>query len=213
MPIPQFNQEKFNSLVLDNTVIRFLPKLIEVADGRLSHIDIIWQPLFENLETRNQIADQVISFVNNLGFMPDVFKAASPDTELLAATIQEKWNMLRARTDAQMPDHPKAIVIHDTTILGRIVMGGVENARKDGALVIGAVSLIDRNELRNEKRTAAQFIASYGIPYYPMSGLIGLLPEALARHEPDGETSSKEALIRAIELYFKQYGTEHIKLS
>lgn len=213
MPIPPFNQDTFNSFILDNNAIRFLAEPMEVADGRLSYVDLAWQELFADQGTLDEIADHVISFVNNLGFVPDIFVAAAPDTERLVPKIQEKWDMLRGRVGKEAPAHPKTIVIHDTTILGRMVVGGVETIRKNGNIVIGAISLIDRNELRGEKRTASQFIASYGIPYYAMSGLVGLLQPALERHQPSEQMQSKEDLARAIELYFKQYGAQQIKLT
>jgi hypothetical protein len=211
--IPQFDQEQFNTLVLQHSVIQFLAEPIEVADGRRSHVDVAWQTAFESKEALHDIADHIISFANNLGFTPDIFTAASPDTELLIPVVQEKWNILRGRENKPLSENPKALVIHDTTILGRIVMGGVETARKNGAQVIGAISLIDRNELRNEKRTASQFIASYGVPYYSMSGLLSLLPQAFSRYyENGGYISDKETLATAIEVYFRQYGTKQIKL-
>ena len=72
--------------------------------------------------------------------------------------------------------------------------------------MIAAFGLTDRNELRDDKRTVGQVLASKQIPYYALSGLHALLPKAYAEMNPGDEIG------RNIEEYFKVYGAKPLTI-
>ena len=100
----------------------------------------------------------------------------------------------------------KTVVIEDVTTTGGSLITTLEGLKEAGVEVSGVISLTNRMEIRDDKKSVKEAIEELGIKFYNMSSALDLLPIMYAVLSP-GEEVGKE-----IEKEFEEFGVEQIKL-
>lgn len=219
----EFDSKEFANFVLKNGVIGFFRDPITLASGRRSHHYVNWRNVAKDTFLLEQAADHLLSFTQQLGLEPKCFLGAPEGATKLAVLAQYKW--AKARPDyapgaypismarGKPKDHGEAkdryfvgtpqgptIVIEDTTTTGGTLLATIKKLQEIEVPVIAAVVLVNRNETRDDGRSAKQAVEELGVPYHAMCDLRDILPSLYEQLKPDEETRS------AVDAYFEKYG-------
>lgn len=224
-----FNQQQFNEFILDSRVIGFFDKPIKLKSGRMSHFYVNWRNVAEDTYLIDELSDYVISFVNDIKIKPDCFYGVPEGATKLGIITQYKWAksfkdynlglycLPMGRAKPKEHGHPKdkyfvgmprgkTVIIEDVTTTGGSLLSTIDQLLEADVNVAAAIGLTNRTELRDDNTSVKQAVEAKGVPYYHLSSALELLPLAYERFDPG------EAIGRAIEKEFEQYGIEKIQL-
>ncbi len=222
-----FNQEEFNQFVLENNVIDFFEQPIKLKSGRISHWYVNWR--INDVFLMDKLSDFIIAFVKSLGLQPDCFYGVPEGATKLGIITQDKWakqSLGYGKTSHVLPmgrgkpkEHGemkdrffvgepegKVVIIEDVTTTGGSLIETLKNLKEAGTEVIGVISLTNRMEKRDDGLSVKQAVEKEGFKFYNMSSALELLPIVFDKLQP------REEITKAIEVGFKEYGVEELKL-
>ncbi len=224
-----FNQEKFNTFILDNGVIGFFEQPLKLKSGRTSNWYVNWRTVAEDVFLLDQLTEYVIAFTRDRELEPDCFYGVPEGATKLALLTQYKWAkgsptyaphshalpMGRgkpkehgAAKDRYFVGEPrgKIIILEDVTTTGGSLLTTIDRLMESEIPIIATFGLTNRMELRDDGQSVQTAVGSRNVAYHALSNALQLLPEAYQRLKPG------EQIARAIEEEFAGYGVEKIKL-
>lgn len=183
----RFNQEEFNNFVLDNDVLGFYEKPIELKSKRLSSWYVNWRDVAEDVFLLDKLADYVIAFTEDLGLEPDCFYGVPEGATKLSVITQYKWAKESPNYDhgshalpmgrGKPKDHGdpkdmyfvgvprgKTIILEDVTTTGGSSLNTIGDVKElDSAEIIYLIALTNRMELtpipeKDKEKTVEEFI-------------------------------------------------------
>ena len=220
-----FDAQEFADFVLQNGVIGFFEQPIKLASGRLSNHYVNWRNVAKDTFLLERTADYLLDFVKQLGLEPKCFLGAPEGATKLAVLAQYKWAKAQpdygpgayaiAMARGKPKDHGEAkdkyfvgipqggtIVIEDATTTGGTLITAIQNVQAAGIPVIAAVVLVNRNEIRDDGKSAKEAVEALGVPYYAMCNLKDILPFLYEQLKPNAATRA------AVDAYFTKYGVK-----
>lgn len=225
----RFSQKEFNQFILKNNVVGFFTKPITLKSGRSSHWYLNWRNVAEDVFLLDKLTDFVIDFVEDLNLKPDCFYGVPEGATKLAIITQYKW--AKKSPDYGLGSHPlvmgrgkpkehgelkdrfflgqpkgKIIVLEDVTTTGSSLLETIYHLNQIPVQIIAVISLTNRMELTNGKKSVKEAVEENGVPYFQMSNALELLPLAYEKLKPRKEIAKK------IEEEFQEYGIEKLKL-
>jgi len=224
-----FDKKKFLTFILENNVVGFFDAPITLKSGRKSNWYVNWRTVASDVFLTDKLADFLLDFVADLKIHYDGFFGVPEGATKLAVISSYKWATKQPNFDAGShalimgrgqpkehgapkdrffvgPPRGKVVVLEDVTTTGQSLIEAIKRAKEAGAAVIAAVSLTDRMELDNNKKSVADAVEGKGVKYYAMSEAIDILPEAVKRFRPSAE------LVKAIEKEFEEFGVKPLRL-
>jgi len=225
----EFNQEEFNKFIEESGVYGFFKDAITLKSGRQSHFYANWRNVVGDVFLTEQLANYVIAFAKENNLEVDTFYGVPEGATKLGVMSQylfskqkenyAKGSSVLAMGRAKPKDHGaakdkffvgmptgKTVVIEDVTTTGGSLITTLEGLKEAGVQVSGVISLTNRMEIRDDKKSVKEAIEELGIKFYNMSSALDLLPIMYAVLSP-GEEVGKE-----IEKEFEEFGVEQIKL-
>ncbi|MFX1377371.1 MAG: orotate phosphoribosyltransferase [Promethearchaeota archaeon] len=222
----KWNKENFHDFIVNRNVIGFFKKPLLLKSGRLSYWYVNWRNVAEDVYSIDKLSDFVIAFIESLGLEPDCIYGVPEGATKLGIICQYKWAKLQPNFKnkpyilpmgrAKPKDHGdpkdkfflgvpqgKVIILEDVTTTGGSLIETIDKLNGINVTIISAISLTNRNELREDMKSVEIAVNQRGVPYHAMSNAIEIIPLL----KPDESIASK------IESYFKEYGTREIKLS
>jgi len=224
-----WNRNNFYDFIVENNVIGFFNKPIELKSGRSSYFYVNWRDISEDVSLIDKLSDYVINFVRNLKLKPDTFFGVAEGATKLGVITQYKWAKIQPDYNSNAyslsmgrgkpKDHGatkdkfflgipkgKTIILEDVTTTGSSLIETIDEFKDLNVNVIAAIGLTNRNELRDDKKTVEQAIQEREVNYYSMSDAIDILPKIFKIINPGKEIALQ------IEDYFDKYGIKKIKL-
>jgi orotate phosphoribosyltransferase len=221
-----FNQNAFNQYIIEHNVVGF--KETKLNSGRISPYYVNWKFLMGEAYTLNELVNRyVIPFVKSKNLNPKSFIGVIEGSGNLGATVTYEWAKQQSdyekisypiviRRSKPKDDHgdPKyrdyvfgdptkdSIIIEDTTTTATSVMKEVSMAKEKGVNILGCVALTDRNEIRDDGSTVQELFEKEGVPYYPMSNAVNLVPLQLGFTQ----RMRDKDLTDSIKEYFGKFG-------
>jgi len=222
----KWKKNDFFNFVLSQNVIGFFQEPIKLKSGRYSAWYVNWRNVAEDVRSIDVLSDFVIAFVRSLGLKPNCYYGVPEGATKLGIICQYKWAKLQPNYKkipyvltmgrAQPKDHgdpkdryflgipqEKVIILEDVTTTGNSLIETIDKLNQIDVSIVAAISLTNRNELREDKKTVEQAVKEKDVNYYAMSNALELIPYL----NPDKEIAQK------IEEYFKKYGSREILLS
>lgn len=212
-------KESFYDFIVLNEVIGFYEKPIKLKSGRLSPFYINWRNVSEDVYLIDKLTDYVISYTEYLRLNPDCFFGVPEGATKLGIIMQFKWarknpnygpakfvlSMGRGKIknhgeikDRMYLGMPKGrvVILEDVTTTGESLVQCIERLQLNNVNVVAAISLTNRNEIRNDGKTVEEVVNEKRVKYFSMSVFTDLIPKL---------NLSKKLLI-LVENYFKKYG-------
>jgi len=225
----KFEQSEFNKFIVEQDVVGFFDKAIELNSGRIANWYVNWRSVSEDVFLFDKLTDFVISFVDDLNLKPECFCGVAEGATKLSIITQFKWakaqpnyglgvyplSMERGKPkehgetkDRNFVGTPKGrtIILEDVTTTGNSLLKTLDTLLDLNVPVMACIGITNRNELREDNKTVKEIIEEKEISYYEMSNAIDLLPAAYERLQPSDEVADK------VEEYFKIYGNTPLKL-
>jgi orotate phosphoribosyltransferase len=222
----KWNRDNFYKFIISQNVVGFFKEPIILKSGRLSYWYVNWRNVAEDVHSIDVLSNFIIAFIKSLGLKPDCFYGVPEGATKLGIICQFKWakeqpnykkrayilSMGRAipkehgdPKDKFFLGKPrgKVIILEDVTTTGGSLIETIDKLNQIEVSIIAAISLTNRNELREDKKSVEIAVKEKGVQYHAMSDAIDLIPYL----RPDKTIASK------IEDYFKKYGTKEIKMS
>ena len=135
----------------------------ELSSGRISPYKIDIDVLTDYKNGLKFLAGQMIGFSRHSGFKPDYFVGIPSGTTMLAQEMTNaidyipdsaKKNVWREKNNREyqgpIEKDDKIVVIEDVVTSGKSLEYEVQNLKWNGADVIGAISIVDRLESKEE---------------------------------------------------------------
>lgn len=224
-----FDQEQFDKFVADNGVYGFFEKAITLKSGRQSHFYANWRTVVEDVWRTEKLVGFVIDFVKSNKIAVDTFYGVPEGATKLGVLTQFHWakqqpnygagSHVLAMGRAKPKEHgaPKdkffvgmptgrVVVLEDVTTTGGSTMTTVSALKDSGVEISAVISLTNRMERRDDCLSVAEAFAKIGVPFFNMSNSLDLLPRMYESLKPG------EAIGKAIESEFAQYGVQPLKL-
>lgn len=225
----RFNQEQFNSFILDNDIVGFFEQPIKLKSGRMSNWYVNWRNVAEDVFLLDKLTDYIIAFTKDLGLEPDCFYGVPEGATKLGVLTQYKWAKESpnyaphshalpigrgkpkehgALKDKYFVGEPrgKTIVLEDVTTTGGSLLTTLDRLTEIEIPIIAAFGLTNRMELRDDGQSVQRAVQSRNVPYYALSNALQLLPKAYKKLNPG------EQIAKAIEEEFEKYGVEKLRL-
>lgn len=224
-----FDQQKFNSFIVDNNVYGFFDEPITLASGRKSHFYANFRSLVEDAWLTDILTDYVISFAKDNNLDIDTFygvpegatkvgliaqyKSAKESDNFSAGTHvlamgrgkPKEYGVPKDKFFVGVP-RGKVVVIEDVTTTGGSLITTLKSLKEAGVNVVGVITLSNRMEKRDDKKSVKQAIEELGVKFFSMSSALDILPLMYKKSKPSEKTT------RAVESEFEEYGVEQIKL-
>ena len=221
----KWNKENFFEFIISQNVVGFFEDPLQLKSGRLSYWYVNWRNVSENVQSIDILSNYIIAFVKHLGLKPDCFYGVPEGATKLGIICQYKWAKMQpdykkgiyilSMGRAKPKEHGdpkdkfflgiprgKVIVLEDVTTTGGSLIETIDKLNQINVSIIAAISLTNRNELREDKKSVESVVNDKGVPYHAMSNAIEIIPYL----KPDKTIASK------IEAYYKKYGAKEIKL-
>jgi orotate phosphoribosyltransferase len=222
----KWNKENFFKFIVSQNVVGFFEDPLQLKSGRLSYWYVNWRNVAENVQTIDILSNYIITFVKNLGLKPDCFYGVPEGATKLGIICQYKWAKMQSdykkgiyilsmgRAKPKEHGDPKdkfflgiprgkVIILEDVTTTGGSLIETIDKLNQIDVSIIAAISLTNRNELREDMKSVETAVNDKGVPYHAMSNAIDIIPYL----KPDKTITSK------IEAYYKKYGTKEIRLT
>lgn len=225
----KWSKEKFMQFVLKNHVIGFFKEPITLKSGRLSYWYVNWRNVAEDVFLIDQLSDYLLSYVEFKELSINCFYGVPEGATKLGVITQFKWakkqreykkNKYVLSMGRAIPKHhgapkdkyflgqPKGnvVVLEDTTTTGGSLIDSIKNLQDLGVNIIAALSLTNRNELREDGLSVKEYINNLGIDFFALSDALDLLPLLYKQSDISQEIAKK------VEQYFQEYGVEKLTL-
>ncbi|MFX1530448.1 MAG: orotate phosphoribosyltransferase [Promethearchaeota archaeon] len=222
----KWDKENFFKFIISQNVIGFFEEPVKLKSGRLSYWYVNWRTVAENVKSIDFLSNYIIEFVKHLDLKPDCFYGVPEGATKLGIICQYKWakkqpdykkgNYILSMGRAKPKEHGdpkdkfflgkpqgKVIILEDVTTTGGSLIETIDKLNQIDVSIIAAISLTNRNELREDMKSVETAVNDKGVPYHAMSNAIEIIPYL----NPDKNIASQ------IESYYKKYGTKEIKLS
>lgn len=218
-----FDQTAFNNFIIDQGIVGFFPKPIQLSSGRMSSWYVNWRNVAGDVFTLDQLSDFLLSFVGDQKIGLDCFYGTPDGATKLAVITQYKW--AKTQTNFAAGSHalpmgrkkPKehgqpqdrffvgaprgrVVVLEDVTTTGGSLLDTVKTLKELEVNVVATIALTNRNELMDDRQHVSEALGKIGVPYLAMSQGLELLPLAAAKHKPSAQVI---ALLRA---EYEQFG-------
>lgn len=230
-----FEQEAFDSFIIDSGVIGFFDEPVTMASGRKSQWYVNWRTVAEDAFLLDKLADYLLAYVRYLeenGLLkaaPRCFFGVAEGATKLGLIAQFKFakqssqfapgSHVLAMGRAKPKQHGMAkdryflgvpqdcIVVEDVTTTGNSLLECISRLQESQVRIVAAVGLTNRMERRDDGTTVSQAIQALGVPYFNMSNAFELLPRYFRSKSPG------EHIVRAIEQEFLDHGVEPLDVS
>ncbi|RJP43642.1 hypothetical protein C4587_02790 [Candidatus Parcubacteria bacterium] len=229
MQVSEFDKASFDNFILEREVIRFFKDPVTLNSGRKSNFYVSWRTIAADVYTLDLLTDYIIAFVKSKGIEADSFFGVPEGATGLALLTGYKWakgssgygpgSHAFAMGRGKPKDHgePKdryligmprgrVVMLEDTATTGKSIVDAADRLAEAGVRPFGAVVLVNRNERRDDGKTAGEALKERGIAFYAMTNLLDLLPAAFRKAGPG------EAVGRLVEDYFRRYGEREVRL-
>lgn len=217
-----FDQDKFNDFLLKNSVVGFFNEEITLKSGRKCCYYANCRRLTDFTNITKETAGFIMSFANDKYSDFDYIYGVPAGVTKLSVTInllnQEDVPLIIGREKPKehgdikdkyfigpIKKGQKVIVLEDVTTTGGSLLKEIEKLEKVGVQIIGAIGLIDRQEIRDDSMTITRLLEEKGIKYYSMARASEIIQIIFKNNPPDNEIKNK------IIKYFEQYGSVNIK--
>ncbi len=234
----RFDQAEFDTFVLDNGVVGFFEEPITLVSGRKSHFYCNWRRVSNDAFLLHELVHYLLRFVEDRVadesvITPDCFYGVPEGATKLGILTQYVWAnmspsfgagshvlaMGRAKPKEHgaavdryfvgMP-HGNTIVLEDVTTTGGSLLKTIDQLVEAEVPVVGAIGLTNRMELRDDRTSVADAVASrlsrdVPVTYLHMSDALTLLPKAAVRARPSAR------VLEAVEQEFREHGVEPIR--
>jgi len=98
----------------------------------------------------------------------------------------------------------RVVAVEDVTNTGGSLLSGVKQLQEAGIEVVAALTLVDRNEVADDKKHVKQSLAEIGVPFFALSQALDLLPVLVKKQKVSAQ--AKQQIIEE----FEQYGERPI---
>ena len=225
-----FSKDLFQDFILKNHVVGFFENPVKLKSGRHSNWYVNWRQITNDAFLLDQLTDYLLSFLTEYWPQCDTLYGVPEGATKTAILAQFKWAKsqhckIGSHVIAMGRSQPKqhgsvsdkffigepqgqVLVLEDTTTTGGSLIQTVDMLLAAQIQVIGAVSLTDRNEKRDDGLSVPDYFAQkYNgkIPFVSLSEGLNLLPQAIAQHLPDLN------VITSIKQEFLDYGTKPLE--
>jgi len=223
-----FDRDEFDDFLLKNNCVGFFEKPVILSSGRKCHYYINIRNVLKTVGLKRDTAKFVFQFARDLGLKPDVFigipDGATPLGEVVTELIDYKdpyeTPAIILRSQPKLHGEPKdkysvgdikpgyhVVLIEDITTTGESVRSHIPDVKETGAIIDETIACANRLELRDDKRTVKQSLREdFNVGYASMTDSGRLVPKAYELLHPSRE------IAKAVEEYFRNYGTVEISL-
>lgn len=221
-----FDQEKFNSFLVAEGFIGFFENPITLKSGRQSYWYANLRNSTKDIETKDKLIGFILDFVEDNSLEPDFFYGVpegATKTALFATDTYAKGKgknallvMGRGKPKehgapkdkyfiGNIPEGSNIVVIEDVTTTGGSLLSALEVFKQMDVNILCAVGLVNRNELRDDKKSVKEKVEELGIKYLCMANAVDLLPIAAKDMNPSPE------ILKKVEEGFERYGVQPLK--
>ncbi len=210
-----FDSDKFDAFVIEQGVIGFCQEPICLRSGRVSHWYANWRSIARETSTMSTLADFVLDFCFDNNFLPSFFYGVPEGASPLAILTQYKYVQERLKNTVGHPllmgrREPKyygaledrffigkaegsSVLIEDVTTTGDSLLKEIEKLQQiPDITILRALSLLDRNEVRDDGHTVSDAIYSKtGVHHSSLITAEHILPLAYKRLQPGEEIGKK----------------------
>lgn len=202
-----YHCETFNQFILDKGVLGFSQAPIPLSSGRTSHWYVNWRTVTEDVYLTEMLAETVVSFMAQRNIVTDtVYGVPEGATKLglfaqhILARKQMNYSegthaLAMGRGKPKEHGKPKdryflgmpkgrTVVLEDVTTTGNSLLRTIDQLLEADVLVVAALALTNRMELRDDGRSILEILQEKAIPYYALSNAPELLPLAYQRLQP-----------------------------
>lgn len=208
-----FHQEDFIDFVLKHGVVGFHEEPLRLKSGRQSHFYVNWRQITNDAFLLDQLTDYIVAFLQDWALPCQTLYGVPEGATKTAIIAGLKWARLSphfapqshrlAMGRAKPKEHGSpedrffigipagpTIILEDTTTTGGSLLETYARLHAIGVNVVGAMTLTDREELRDDGLSVAAAFARVGTGSVPFRALVGaraLLPEAVRRQNPSAK--------------------------
>jgi orotate phosphoribosyltransferase len=216
-------KKDFIEFIIKSNVIGFFKDPIRLKSGRESNWYVNWRSVAEDVYLMDLLTDYLLAFIEFLRLKPNCFFGVPEGATKLAILTQFKWaktqkdykpgNYILTMGRGQPKTHgdikdryflgfPRGdvIILEDTTTTGDSLIEIIKKLNNLDVNVIAAITLTDRNEMRDDGVAIGDLIKKYGVDYHAMSEAAEILP----RMELNGDIKKK------LSEYFEKYGSKSV---
>ncbi|MBI2583033.1 MAG: hypothetical protein HYW25_00050 [Candidatus Aenigmarchaeota archaeon] len=220
---------EYEAFLLDTECVGFFDPPITLKSGRPGHWYVNMRKALGNRNTRDELARFVYDFVVvGLGLKPDHFlgvpDGATPLGEactnlidyrdvgetpaaILRSGVKSHGDPADRYSVGPLKHGGHVVLVEDVTTTGGSSMEHILRLQEVGVHIDRLVSCVSRYERRDRGRTVEDVLKrDYTVEYAALTDARAILPRAVERFNPD------EALVKAIEDYYRTYGIKPIKL-
>ena len=209
----EFSQGEFNKFLISNSVIGFFPEGRTLKSGRFSYWYANCRNLLDTVGLADRTAGFLISFLRAKGIECDYVYGVPEGVTKLADIVNYKRGIETGNLHHPLvigrgkpKDHgdPKdkyfvgpankgdrVVVVEDVTTTGGSMLSTLGALKEAGIAVVAVVALVNRMEIRDDKKTVTECVAEKGSKYYSMSDAGQLIPIAIAKENPSNEFLKK----------------------
>lgn len=214
-------KESFYDFIVRNNVIGFYKKPVKLKSGRLSPFYVNWRNVSEDVYLIDKLTDYMISYVEYLKINPDCFFGVPEGATKLAIIMQFKWarnnpnygpeKFVLSMGRGKIKNHGeqkdrmylgiprgRVVILEDVTTTGESLIQSIEGLQNNNVKVVAAISLTNRNEIRDDGRTVEELVKEKSVRYFSMSIITDLIPKL----------NLSEELSFLVENYFKKHGVK-----
>ncbi len=224
-----FNQDQFNSFILENNVIGFFNQPITLKSGKQSHFYINWRTVTEDVYLTDQLSNYILAFVQTKNLSLDCFYGVPEGATKIAILTQYK--LATSSPNYQKASHclpmgrgkPKEhgapkdkyfvgepqgriCVVEDVTTTGGSLLSTIDQLLQMRKQNLFALGLTNRNDLFDNGNTVEKLFSQKGILYFAMSNAFDLLPHAYQIQQPGMDMAQK------VEQEFISQGIKRLRL-
>ena len=223
-----FNKSEYEEFILNNKVIGFFDKPIKLKSGRLSDFYINFRNVSSDCYLIDILSDFVISFVKDLNLEFDCFYGVPEGATKLAIISQYKFAKIQPDFKSKkyilpmgrgkIKEHGdykdrffigipngKVIILEDVTTTGSSLIETIDILNNLELEIVSAISLCNRNEIREDGKLVKQKIEEKGVLYYTLVNSLELLPKAFKRYNVSSD------IIQKVSEYYKKYGEKELE--
>ncbi|MFW9772917.1 MAG: hypothetical protein ACFFBY_00235 [Promethearchaeota archaeon] len=217
----EIEKESFYDFIVQNNVIGFYKKPVKLKSGRLSPFYVNWRNVSEDVYLIDRLTDYMISYIEYLKLNPDCFFGVPEGATKLGIIMQFKWarknpnygpekfvlsmgrgkiknhGELKDRLYLGMP-RGRVVILEDVTTTGESLVQCIEGLQHNKVNVIAAISLTNRDEVRDDDKTVEDVVQEKRVEYFSMS----IITELITR------LNLSEELSFLVDKYFKKYGVK-----
>jgi len=204
----RFNLDNYNQFLVENGVVGFYEDPIRLRSGGLTFWYANFRALLKDSDVTDEAAECVYNFVADRGLKPTNFFAVPEGPREFASGANR---ILRIQTGVVVPATSlragykthgspldrysvgpvvasmKPVLIEDVTTTGNSSTEFVMLMQELGIPPLAVVSMLNRQERRNDGRTVKELLeGSYNVAYLPMTAAETVVPIAVGVLNPKG---------------------------